>query len=99
MKNDGGKRRSAVIYDQRSPRSVSRGAAEGFPQSAINQITCRRPSAATANDGDIDFIYLHKSIASAEGRVPGRGAGVPAKSQRLSSEIAGPRKSPVTGNF
>lgn len=89
MKNDGGKRRSAVIYDQCSPGSASRGAAEGFPQSAINQITCRRPSAATANDGDIDFIYLHRSFASGEGRVRSRGAGEPAKSRRLSSEKPG----------
>lgn len=90
MKNDGGKRRSGVKYEQCSPGSASRGAAEGFPQSAINQISCRRPSAAAANDGDIDFIYLHKSIAS--GQVRGRGAGVAAKSRRLSSEKRGGRE-------
>lgn len=95
MTNDGSKRRSAVIYDQCSQGSASRGTAEGFPQSTINQITCRRPSAATANDGDIDFIYLHKSIESGEGQVPSRGAEVPAKSQHL----VGPRKSPAMGNF
>lgn len=95
MKNDGGKRCSAVIYDRCSPASASCGAAEGFPQSAINQITCCGPSAAAANDGDIDFIYLHKSIASGEGR----GAGAPAKSRRLSSEKGGAKKKPCHGEF
>lgn len=99
MKNDGGKRCSAVIYDRCSPASASCGAAEGFPQSAINQITCRGPSAAAANDGDIDFIYLRKSIASSEGRDAVGEPDGPQNHGVCPQKRGGAKKKPSDGEF